>query len=174
MAIMKRDVNLGLLLLIVAALIMFSGFTVYYQTTFKNISKSYETKLKEIEGVSKELESKRGLLNETSIQLQLKNQKEDALSKQFVDTKSEKDQLETDKKKLEVELSSAKADLASTLQKLTTTQNQLASQIELVQQLSAQVLSLKNDVDRYKADYQNYKTKYECAKSKPDAEEGSC
>ena len=69
MAIMKRDVNLGLLLLIVAALLMFSGFTVYYQTTFKNVSKSFETKIKELESVSKELESKRGQLNETSIQL---------------------------------------------------------------------------------------------------------
>jgi len=61
MGVMKRDVNLGLLLLIVAALIMFSGFTVYYQTTFKNVSRSYETKLNELESISKELESKRGL-----------------------------------------------------------------------------------------------------------------
>ena len=67
MPIMKRDVNLVLLLLIVAALLMFSGFTVYYQTTFKNVSKSYEIKLKELESVSKELESKRTQLNETSV-----------------------------------------------------------------------------------------------------------
>ena len=69
MAVMKKDVNLGLLLLIVAALIMFSGFTVYYQTTFKNVSESFEIKLKELEKVEKDLESKRGQLNETSTQL---------------------------------------------------------------------------------------------------------
>ena len=78
---MKRDVNLGLLLLIVAALIMFSGFTVYYQTTFKNVSKSFEIKLKELDQLNTELESKRGQLNETSIQLQIKKQKEEDLSK---------------------------------------------------------------------------------------------
>ena len=99
MAIMKRDVNLGLLLLIAAALLMFSGFTVYYQTTFKNVSKSFEIKLNELEGVSKELEAKRGQLNETSVQLQLKKQKEESLSEQYVDVKSERDQLETDKNK---------------------------------------------------------------------------
>ena len=77
MGIMKRDVNIGLLLLIVAAVIMFSGFTVYYQTTFKNVSKSFEIKLKELDTVTKELESKRGQLNETNVQLQLKKQKEE-------------------------------------------------------------------------------------------------
>ena len=90
MAAMKRDVNLGLLLLIVAALLMFSGFTVYYQTTFKNVSKSFEIKLRELEGVSNELEAKRGQLNETNVQLQLKKQKEEDLSKKFTDVRSEK------------------------------------------------------------------------------------
>ena len=75
MSVMKRDVNLGLLLLIVAALLMFSGFTVYYQTTFKKVSENYDAKLNELQKVSNELESKRSQLNETSLQLQLKKQK---------------------------------------------------------------------------------------------------
>ena len=156
MAIMKKDVNLGLLLLIVAALLMFSGFTVYDQTTFKNVSKSYETKIKELEKVSNELESKRGQLNETSIQLQLKKQKEEDLSKKYVDTESQRSGLETDKKKLEVELASTKTELASTNAQLSSTQNQLAAQVQLAQQLNSQVLSLKNDVDKYKAYYNKY------------------
>ena len=93
MSIMKKDLNMGLLLLIVAALLMFSGFTVYYQTTFKNVSKSFEIKLKELEAVSNDLAAKRSQLNETNLQLQIKKQKEDDLSKKFVDTKSERDQL---------------------------------------------------------------------------------
>ena len=125
MAVMKRDVNLGLLLLIVAAIIMFSGFTVYYQTTFKNLSKTYQNELGNLQMVSKDLEAKRGQLNETSVQLQLKKQKEEDLSKKFVDTKSERDQLETDKKKLELDLAGTKASLASTSAKLSETQNQV-------------------------------------------------
>src|SRR3989338_4693861 len=114
MGVMKRDVNLGLLLLIVAALIMFSGFTVYYQTTFKNVSKSFEIKLKELETITSELEAKRGALNETSTQLQLRKQQEESLSQKFTDVRSEKDQLEADKKKLELELASTKTTLAQT------------------------------------------------------------
>ena len=170
MAVMRRDVNLGLLLLIVAAILMFSGFTVYYQTTFKNISRSYETKLKELESVSKDLESKRGLLNETNVQLQLKNQKEESLSKQFVDTKSERDRLETDKNKLQVDLASTKTELAGTQAKLSQTQSQLGAQIELVQQLNAQVISLKNDVDKFKP----YLAKYNCIASKVDSNGNPC
>src|SRR3989338_3515721 len=96
MAIMKRDVNLGLLLLIVAALLVFSGFTVYYQTTFKNLSTTYQNQLKALDAVSKDLESKRGQLNATSVQLQIKQQKEEDLRKKYVDTESERTQLAQD------------------------------------------------------------------------------
>lgn len=170
MAVMKRDVNIGLLLLIVAALLMFSGFTVYYQTTFKNVSRSYETKLKELESVSHELESKRGQLNDTSIQLQLKKQKEEDLSKKFTDVRSEKEQLESDKAKLQTELSSTKSLLAATSAELTSTKSQLAAQVQLAQELNRQVLNLKSDVNKLEKEISCLETQ----KAKPDAEEGSC
>ena len=141
MGVMKKDVNVGLLLLIVAALLMFSGFTVYYQTTFKNVSKSYEIKLKELQTVSNELESKRGQLNETSIQLQLKKQKEEDLSKKYVDTEGQRSQLET-------ELTSTKIQLSATLADLSTAKSQLAAQVQLAQELTRQVNNLKSDVTK--------------------------
>ena len=88
MAAMRRDVNLGLLLMILAALLMFSGFTVYYQTTFKSLSTTYQNELKELGKVTKDLESKRSLLNDTSTQLQLKKQKEEDLSMKFSDVRT--------------------------------------------------------------------------------------
>ncbi len=147
MAFMRRDVNVGLLLIIVAALIMFSGFTVYYQTTFKNVSQTYQKELSELEKVTNDLESKRNLLNETSTQLQIRQQKEDELSKKFVDTKSERDTLESDKKKLEVQLASAQAQLKSANAQLSDAQSKLAQQTQLVAQLNQQVNSLKARID---------------------------
>ena len=114
MALMKKDVNLGLLLLIVAALLMFSGFTVYYQTTFKNLSTTYQNELKQLDRVTKDLESKRGQLNQTSVQLQVNTQNQADLSKKFVDIKGERDQLDADKKKLTADLASTKSTLAQT------------------------------------------------------------
>src|SRR3989338_7049902 len=83
MAVMRRDVNLGLLFLIIATLIIFAGFTVYYQTTFKNISNEYSTKLSELEKVSTELTQKKQQLTETSQTLQLKETREQDLSSKY-------------------------------------------------------------------------------------------
>lgn len=170
MAFMKKDVNLGLLLLIVAAILTFSGFTVYYQTSFKNLSKTYTNQLKELEKVTNDLESKRGQLNETSVQLQLRKQSEEDLSKKFVDTKSERDQLEADKNQLTAELVSTKSQLAATSAELTTTKNTLSQTLADLAKKTADLANALSDVTRFKP----YKEKYECATSKPDAEEGSC
>ena len=140
---MRRDINLGLLLLIAAVLLMFSGFTVYYQATFKNVTRSYETQIKELDAISKQLETKKTELNQTSVQLQLKKQKEEDLSSQFTDVRDERDSLETAKKKLEVELATTKALLESTTSKLGATQSQLAAQVQLVTNLNAEVVKWK-------------------------------
>ena len=174
MAVMKKDVNLGLLLLIVAALLMFSGFTVYYQTSFKNLSTTYQNKLKELGKVTSDLETKRSQLNETSVQLQLKKQKEEDLSKKFVDTKSERDQLETDKNKLTADLTSTKATLSQTKADLAKIQSDLNAQTALVGQLNTQVLGLKADKDRLNSQIASLNAKIDCLKSKADADEGSC
>ena len=174
MAVMKRDVNLGLLLLIIAAILMFSGFTVYYQTSFKNLSKTYQNQLNDLGKVTKDLEAKRGALNETSVQLQLKQQKEESLSKKYVETESQRSQLETDKKKLEVDLAGTKASLASTSAQLANTQSQLdqrlvelSQKITQIDNLNAKIANLNNQID-------SLNTKVSCLKSKADADEGSC
>ena len=170
MAVMKRDVNLGLLLLIIAAILMFSGFTVYYQTTFKNLSKTYQNQLNDLGKVTKDLEAKGGALNETSVQLQLKQQKEESLSKKYVDTESQRSQLETDKKKLEVELASTKTTLAATTAKFEQSQVQLSNALTDLARKTADLSNALADV----ASYKPFKAKYECAKSTADADEGSC
>lgn len=170
MAFMKKDVNLGLLLLIVAAILTFSGFTVYYQTSFKNLSKTYQTQLKDLEKVTKDLEAKRGQLNETSIQLQLKQQKEEDLSKKFVDTKSERDQLEDDKNKLTAEVASTKGQLAAASAELASTKNTLSQTLADLAKKTADLANALSDVKRFKDDVDCL----EKEKAKPDAEEGSC
>lgn len=171
---MRRDVNMGLLLLIVAALLMFSGFSVYYQTTFKNLSTTYQNELKALQRVTSELESKRSALNETSIQLQLRKEKEEGLSMQYSDVRTERDQLQTDKEKLTVDLASTKGQLSAALAELSSTKSQLADKVNQIVDLSRQIINLKADVDKFKNLYESFKNKYNCAKDKPDAEEGSC
>src|SRR3989344_9653050 len=65
MAFMKRDVNIGLLILIIAAVIVFSSFSVYYQSTFKNVSLDYLNKLEQLNRVTSELSKQKQELNQT-------------------------------------------------------------------------------------------------------------
>ena len=65
MTFMKKDVNLGLLVLIIASVLLFSGFSVYYQTAFKDVSLEYQEKLGQLSEVTEQLSSKRQELNET-------------------------------------------------------------------------------------------------------------
>ena len=65
MAFMKRDVKLGLLILIIVSIVLFTGFSVYYQTTFQDVSLEYQEKLQQLGDVTQELSSKRIELNET-------------------------------------------------------------------------------------------------------------
>ena len=165
MAAMKRDVNLGLLLLIAAAIIVFSGFTVYYQTTFKNLSTTYQNELKQLDRITKDLESKRSLLNDTSTQLILKQQKEEDLSKKFTDVRAENEELEADKTKLEGDLASTKTSLASTSAKLTVTQNQLDQRmIELAQKIT-EITGLNSKISDLKKDVADRDKKIACLKS---------
>ena len=170
MAVMRKDVNLGLLLLIVAALVMFSGFTVYYQTTFKNVSESFEIKLEELEKVERDLQAKKGLLNETSVQLQLKSQKEADLSKKFVETESEREQLESDKNKLTTDLASTKSELAGTKATLEQTKVQLSNTLTDLAKKTADLSNALSDVAKYKP----YKAKYECVANKVDSSGNPC
>ena len=175
MAVMKKDVNIGLLFLIVATLLMFSGFTVYYQTTFKNISQNYKVRLDELNSITKELEAKRSLLNETSLQLKLKKQQEEGLNSKYSDVRSERDQLETDKKKLELNLAQTSADLAQTKNDLDKKTNQLANvQKQLEQEridADAKIAGLNSLIDTNNLQIATLQKKISCLKSTQGASE---
>ena len=83
MAYMKRNVNLGLLFLMVATLIAFAGFATYYQATFLNLSLSYEDKMAKIDALAETLNVEKVKLNQTSTQLQVKAEREKDLSVKY-------------------------------------------------------------------------------------------
>ncbi len=147
MAFMKKDVNLGLLLMIIATLLLFSGFTVYYQTNFKNVVEEYHAKLDQLKEVTTELSAEKTKLNET-YQLRTKAETDvKALDEQYRVLSTERDQLETDKTKLQVELLNTKVTLSETESRLSQTETQLSqTQSELATKKS-RIENLKDDID---------------------------
>jgi len=155
MAFMKRNVNLGLLVLIVASLVLFTGFAVYYQTTFKEITLEYNTKLTELQKVTSELGLQKKALNET-YELKVKAERDrSALDSQYRDISDENLQLERDNTNLLVDLTQTKSNLAATnidLENkkavLAQTQSDLASANSKISSLKSREDSLEDDVDR--------------------------
>lgn len=152
MAFMKRDVNLGLLLLIIATLLLFSGFTVYYQTNFKNVVTEYHTKLEQLKSVTTELGAEKTRLNET-YQLRVKAEKDiKALDTQYRILSDERDQLEADKNKLQIELTTTKANLAEIEAKLSQTQTILSQTQASLAAANAKISNLNIEIDKLKAE----------------------
>lgn len=155
MAFMKKDVNLGLLVLIVVSIILFSGFSVYYQTTFKDVSLEYQNKLEQLGTVTQELSSKRQELNET-YSLKLKAEKDrNVLDARYKDISDERDRLDDDNTKLQSELGTTKsslaeksAELGATKNLLSQTQSSLSAANNQISSLKSQKNNLKDDVDR--------------------------
>ena len=161
MAFMKKDVNLGLLLLIVATLLLFSGFTVYYQTNFRNVVDEYHTKLDELKTITTELGAEKTKLNET-YQLRVKAEKDiKSLDTQYRLLSDERDDLENQRNSLQSELSSTKTSLAETKTKLsqtettlTQTQTSLNAANVQISVLGSRIGDLKDERDSYKAQYE--------------------
>ena len=155
MAFMKRDVNFGLLILIIVSIVLFSGFSVYYQTTFKDVSLEYQDKLNQLGQVTKQLSSKRQELSETYSLRVKAEQDKNVLDQRYRDVSDENDKISADNTNLRLEVSSTKSQLAeksseldATKTLLAQTQSSLSSANGEITSLKSQRSNLKDDIDR--------------------------
>ena len=145
MAFMKRDVNIGLLILIIAAVIVFSSFSVYYQSTFKNVSLDYQNKLEQLGQVTAELSKQKQELNQTySLRVKAEEDRK-TLDVKYTEVRDENQQLSGDNTNLRSEVSSTKNQLVE-------------AQIEL-QNTKVNLAQAEIDRDRYKASSIRYESK---------------
>jgi chromosome segregation ATPase len=158
MSYMKKNVNFGLFLLVVATLICFAGFSVYYQKTYFNLTEEYKAKIEKIDNLVTTLSLEKTKLNQTSYQLKLKADREEDLSSKYTTLRDDKEQLEIDIAQLESELSQKKSELnqkilelASTQTSLKMTQDELSIANTHISQLNNQVSDLNDDIDSLEA-----------------------
>src|SRR3989344_2637473 len=76
MAYLKKNVNMFLLLLFVIIIGGVAGLTTFYQTTYKDLSLNYEDQVAEIEKLLTDLNAERAKLNQTALQLDVKEERE--------------------------------------------------------------------------------------------------
>jgi len=151
MSVMKRDINFGLFLIIIAVLVLFATFTIYYQTTYKNMTTNYNYKLEELKRTSEELGLQKSRLNETSYELEIKVEREQDLSGKYTGLKGERDKLQSDKEKLEIDLSSTKSQLAEKSAQLVAKESELAQKTSELASAKTQIINLIDERNNYKA-----------------------
>lgn len=155
MAFMKRDVNLGLVLLIIATLLLFTGFTVFYQNNFKQVISDYNDKYSQLKKVTQELENEKGRLNKT-YELRVKAESDiQALDSQYKSLSEERDALEAHKNAIQSELSTTKTQLAVTKAELGQAQEQLTAAQSQVATVTTSLNSCKSQRDNYKQDLED-------------------
>ena len=127
MAIMKKDVNFVFFILIIATVVAFAGFTAYYQVSFRNINEEYDTKLAELNSVTKDLLEKKSILLQTNIELDTTKKGREELGEKYDDLKTERDTLEDERNTFRDNLFATRSELTQTKSQLETTTVQLAA-----------------------------------------------
>ncbi|HII16608.1 TPA: hypothetical protein HA361_01720 [Candidatus Woesearchaeota archaeon] len=164
---MRKDVNFGLLLLIVAVLITFAGFTTYYQSVFSTVESNYTQKIAELTAIKDSLETARENLSETLTFKSTKLEDYEALDEQFLDVAKERDQFSEDNTKLKSELSKARTELIKK-------EEDLANKDKQITDLSADLTSERAENEELLDDINDLSDKAQCLKDTADANEGTC
>jgi len=127
MVYMKKNVNFGFFLLLIATLISLAGLSVYYQTTFKDLYMDYKLKLDDLKNISSTLSTEKAKLEQTSQELTIKEEREKELSTQYTGLKTEKEKLQDEKSKLQTQLTAKTSELTQKRAELFTAKNNLAT-----------------------------------------------
>lgn len=144
MSFIKKNVNIGLLLLIVIIILSLTVVTTRYQSTYQNLSKSYSTKLLEIEELTQTLAVRGTELNKTYTELQIRVADKARFDKLYSDLTAEKE-------RVEAELASTREQLRNTQDDLATSQLKLEESQKKVNDLENKINRLQREIDDLKA-----------------------
>jgi len=148
MAYMKRNVNFGFFFLLIATLISLAGLSIYYQTTFKDLYMDYKLKLDDLRNISSTLSTEKAKLEQTSQELNIKEEREKELSTQYTDLKTEKEKLEDQKATLQKQLAEKTSELVQKRAELATAQAELSISKTELNAAMATISGLRADISR--------------------------
>jgi len=144
---MKKNVNSALLIGILILVGVFVGFSVFYQTSLKNITTEYTDKIDKLDQVEQDLLAHKTILEETEYELEVKAGQEEDLSSKFGNVQGERDELATDKTRLELEVKNIKAELVELNAELVQTKFTLSSTLKDLTKVEDKLRAEKSGYD---------------------------
>lgn len=148
-----KNANKSLFILLLIVIVIIAGLVVFYSLNFKAINKDYDQKVSELNKSYNALTQYQGVLNQTKTELQLKTEREQGLSNQFVDVKTQRDSLETERNNLKDDnavlqgnLNQLRTDYSSLNSTYSALNRTYYAQVAQIESLNTQVSSLRSQL----------------------------
>ena len=136
----KKNVNFGLLIMIVALVVSLAAASIYYQTTFKSIKKEHDTKMSELQKVTSTLLEKKEELAQTTA-------KQETLESKYTDVKEEKESLEDQIDSLEDQVSQKTNELLAAREDIKNKEALITSYQKDIKNLEDDKQDLQGEID---------------------------
>ncbi|MBI5389248.1 hypothetical protein HZB01_02605 [Candidatus Woesearchaeota archaeon] len=148
---MQKNVNFMLLTIIILIIMILAGISIYYQSTYTNMSSLFSAKVSELEKTRQELESKQNILSKTNEELGLKQEREQELSKLYENVTDVKESLEDQNTDLRASLKKSEAEKEDYYYKWKTTESELDTTKTNLLEKTAELEEASTDVKAYKS-----------------------
>jgi chromosome segregation ATPase len=159
MSFLKKDVNFGLLFIIILLATSVAAIGIYYNQNYSTLSSRYNTQVSSLQKVTQDLLFHKSVLNQTTSDLATKEQDESELNKRYNKLREDKEKVDSENSRLNTDLSNVNTQLLTKTNQLISAQSEIVAQKTQLAELSRQkttleskVRSLENRIDACKAD----------------------
>ena len=111
MGFLDHNANFGLLILVAVIALALVGVTLFFQEKFDEVNQDYDAKVKSLEEATESLVTSQSEMEDLSETLDVKEQREVTLSKNYVDVVKENEKLKEDNSELKNNLAVCADDL---------------------------------------------------------------
>ncbi len=146
MAVLKKNVNLALLLLVVLVVGAIVAISVYYQKNYLSLFINYQDSQEMLNTSLNELQQKRAALNRTEIRYLEEQHLNEEYDRLYSSLKQDRDSLSDELERTATELGATKTELLSTKDELNEKTAELATAQTSVQELEQDVAVLETRV----------------------------
>ena len=154
MSFIKKDVNFGLLFIVILLAVAIASIGIYYNQKYGSLSENYHTQLDNLEQVTEDLLFHKSRLNQTASDLKVKEQDESDLNRRYTEMRDEKEKVDKRNTELDAGLRE-KSD-----QLVTATNDLLAAKSEIADQ-KTEIADLDRKIEVYKAKIHNLEDNFD-------------
>ncbi|MCK5282987.1 MAG: hypothetical protein KAK00_06265 [Nanoarchaeota archaeon] len=152
MGFIQKNVNFGLLFLIIVLAVSIASIGVYYNQNYAYLSDEYHNKINALQRVQNDLLFHKTRLNQTATDLKIKEQDESELNRRYTKIRDAKEKLDIDYDNLKLDLNKKNVDLLAKTNDLISARSEIASQ-------KISIVELNDDISQYETRISSYKSK---------------